>query len=186
MEFKKIAGFSGMLTGLIPLTIVLINAFFFKNFQLFSDFISVLGVKENDLMFNFGMILTGLIAIPFFLYLHEIFARKLVIAITLTVLSASLIGIGLFPMGSFLHNVFATLTFTFFFFLLFFFGLNAKTKNLKIVLFFLAGACLILLVLIGLFDFFRIPLTPAIETIYFFLMTLTSLGGGILVFLGKL
>ena len=70
-HMKKLAGISALLSGLLPLLVIVSLSFLTKNYALFRDYISVLGIKEFALFFNASLIASGFLIIPFGLHMYK-------------------------------------------------------------------------------------------------------------------
>ena len=114
---KTIAGLSGIFSGLLPLLIIVLLSFVTKDYALFKEYVSVLGVKEFSNYFNWAIIISGFLIIPFAIYMSK-FTRKLYVPALFTISIISLVGIGVFSMSVPLMHTLSTYTFFLFVFVL--------------------------------------------------------------------
>ena len=164
---KKIAGVSALVSGLLPLAVILTLSFLTKDYLLFRDYISVLGVKEFGFLFNLTLVISGLLVIPFGLYIHRTI-RKFYIVGLFSAVVVSLIGIGIFPMSiEPWHFAFSTLFFFLVFVLILAMGLETKLGHFS-------KTALIIGVfgLIGDLVHLLLDFNPAVEAIQVFMITL--------------
>ena len=171
---KKIAGLSALISGLLPLIVILTLSFLTKNFLLFRDYISVLGVKEFGFLFNSTLIISGFLVVPFGLYIYRTI-RKFYIAGLFSIVVISLIGIGVFPMSiEPWHGIFSDIFFLLVFVLILVMGLKTKlgyfSKTALIVgIFGLIGDVIHLIL-----DF-----NPTVEAIQVFMITVWLVYSGV-------
>ena len=171
---KKIAGLSSLLSGLLPLVVILLLSFLTKDYLLFRDYVSVLGVKEFAGLFNFTLIVSGFLIIPFGLYIHKV-VRKFYIPLLFAAVIASLIGIGIFPMSiEPWHEIFSSLFFLFVFILILVIGLKTKLG-----LFSKIAVVIGILGLLGDAAHIVLNFNPVIEAIQVFMITLWLIYCGI-------
>lgn len=171
---KKIAGVSALISGLLPLVVILALSFSTKDFLLFRDYISTLGVKEFAGFFNFTLIISGFLIIPFGFYIYKII-RKIYIAVLFVAVVVSLIGIGVFPMSiEPWHFAFSAL----FFFLVF---VLILTMGLKTKLGYFSKTAIVIGVLGLVGDFVHLVLNfnPTVETLQVFMITIWLVYSGI-------
>ena len=126
---EKCAALGAILGIIIFIAFTLIAIVLYPNYNQETQYLSALGAKEpSAMLFNFGLMVGGLLSIPFFLYLKK-FLGKTKTAITGTILllasSISLMGIGFFPSGEELHTPIALL-----FFLLILIGVFLVSKTI--------------------------------------------------------
>jgi hypothetical membrane protein len=96
----KIAGFCGIIGPIISLSFIALAINYSPWFNWFKNALSDLGVSEVALIFNYGLIIGGVLATIFAIGLAQIFKKKVlgfVGALTMVLSSISLCAIGVFP-----------------------------------------------------------------------------------------
>jgi hypothetical membrane protein len=94
----------GILSALIGLLGDFLSFLFFENYNMFSNYVSELGVSEGGLFFNLSIIFSGIIVIPFFLKFISVLSNEGImedlkrVAFVFSMISVSFfIMIGIFP-----------------------------------------------------------------------------------------
>lgn len=147
----------GLLSVFFALTGILISFFSFPGYNLFLYDVSYLAVGPYGLFFDLGLILSGIIAIPFHFFMYSIIGNEKIsvklknIALVLSVTSSLALSlIGFFPVLNennlilIIHGIFALITFLgiTIYCILFgiFFIINDKFSNFHAILsFFVSG-----------------------------------------------
>jgi len=122
---EKYAALGAILGVIIFITLTFTAIVLYPDYNQETQYLSALGVKEpSAMLFNLGLIIGGLLSIPFFLYLKN-FLEKTKTTVTVIFLASSItmIGIGVFPLGEELHTPIA-----FLFFLLILIGVFLVSK----------------------------------------------------------
>ncbi len=171
---KKIAGLSALISGLLPLIVILSLSLATKDYMLFRDYISVLGVKEFAVNFNAALVVSGILIIPFGVYIYKVI-RKFYIGILFVAVVASLIGIGIFPMYvEPWHFVFSTAFFGLVFILIAAIGLKTNIRHFSAT-----AEAIGILGLIGDIAHIVLDFNPTIEAVQVFMIVLWLVYSGI-------
>ena len=154
-----------MIAGALPLAAIIAMSILTKDFVLFRDYLSDLGVGSYGFVFNLSLIAAGLLLIPFILHLYKSRPYKHLVALFLAAIIA-LFGVGMFPSSSWVHGYASGAFFLLAFATIFFAGVSMKRgKAISIAVSLLGFA--------GLAVF-----SPFVETVQVFAIGLWVIGVG--------
>lgn len=150
----KIYKMCGIIAALIPIVTIIALSFLAKDFTLFSNYISDLGVSEYAIIFNTSLIIAGILLLPLVLHIYE---KDKYLAVLFLTTGAALAGVGIFNEASELHTSVSAAFFLLSFITMLYAGIREKSDFGKV------SIVLSLLGFLGLAFF-----NPFIETLLVF------------------
>lgn len=166
---KKLCCASGIIAGLLAIISIFAAASLDSNFAWFTNYVSDLGTGSQMIIFNYGLIISGIFGIAFAFGIHEGLKSRFSWYLTLLA-SVSLMGVGAFPES---HPWHFAISAAFFFFISLaeiFVGRKFYEKN---------GAVGLLSIMAGIVSLFIILMfNPFYEAIAVFIAMIWSIAIG--------
>jgi hypothetical membrane protein len=160
---------SGIIAGLLAIISIFAAASLDPNFTWFANYVSDLGIGSQMIIFNYGLIISGIFGIAFAFGIHEGLKSRFSWCLTLLA-SVSLIGVGAFPES---HQWHFAISAAFFFFVSLaeiFVGRKFYEKN---------GAVGLLSIMAGIVSLFTLLIfNPFYEVIAVFIAMIWSIAIG--------
>ena len=103
--WEKLAGYCGALAPIVTLSLIMLSMYISPSFSITQDALSKLGVTPGlpSILFNFGLVLGGLMLMPFSLKIHRVMEKGKFLGFLFSLISLNIIAIGVFPQSHPFH-----------------------------------------------------------------------------------